>query len=565
MSSPPYTMTVPSLFVLLFASAEATVYLNGLFSDHMVLQRPVPDMHVPPARIYGTADPSETVRVALGGVGSQSFAVHPNSDGGWSQSVSPIAGKMGPYTVTVTGGDGNSTTISDVFFGDVLLCSGQSNMELQLRATDNATAEEAAAHLFPNLRLFTVEHHVSDTPVDYALNGSWKITNSSNAADFSAVCYISGRILTEYLQRTIPTPYVGLVDSNIGGTTVHHWAPPSVGVACNTTGMLPSSGEAAQHPPGWCWNSMIHPISMNGTGFVVRQVTYYQGEADSGENDRMSPDAYACELSNLIRGWRAMFGYPTMPFIVVQLPGGNGGCSLTGIDDATPSGWQGIQWAQERVYRSVPHTGLVTAGDQGCCGLHYAHKSEVARRAALWGQYLTFADASSAPEGPRVMYAAKKAQDSKSVTVRFSNFNGLRLQPSYKCDTFKPCVFPGINATCCSAGAPNIFSLRLSGIFYHSGRPGHHQPRLPQLWGWVPATVTSVDPEKGVVTISPVLPPVGTTGWPYYYSTYLGTDPYSIDMVAVMQGGSGCSLVNAGAIPLGTVGPFRVQVDPLAP
>lgn len=48
--------------------------------------------------------------------------------GVWSVTLDPIAAG-GPYTITAYADDGSTISITDVLFGDVWVCSGQSNMQ----------------------------------------------------------------------------------------------------------------------------------------------------------------------------------------------------------------------------------------------------------------------------------------------------------------------------------------------------------------------------------------------------------------------------------------------------
>ena len=59
----------------------------------------------------------------------------------------------GPHKLTLTG-VADTPSIEDVYFGDVFLCSGQSNMEYPLQGIDDAKAEIAASNR-NNLRLFS--------------------------------------------------------------------------------------------------------------------------------------------------------------------------------------------------------------------------------------------------------------------------------------------------------------------------------------------------------------------------------------------------------------------------
>ena len=108
------------------------------------------------------------------------------------------------------------------------------------------------------------------------------------------MCWAHGRLLSGWLQQTkgADAPIVGLVEVSVGGTTIHHWVPDYIGIGCNKTGILPSTGECVKYPPGWIFDARLNPMLLDGHGFSVRQMLYYQGEADSGENDRMSLRAY---------------------------------------------------------------------------------------------------------------------------------------------------------------------------------------------------------------------------------------------------------------------------------
>ena len=435
------------------ASATKTcdgLYLNGLFTDNAILQRARPEIDIPQARIYGSTLLTETIKItATNGIPPMqakpvATPLSNPGEGAWSVTVpmpSNSKSNMGPFNFTVESVDAdsgkttNSTTFGNVFFGDVIICSGQSNMELPVGRTDNSTEEMAAASQYQNIHLFNVVHNESNTTIT-TMAGVWNSTSNVSIEGFSAVCYTTGRMLVDWLRNAYPDTdmYVGLIESNIGGTTVHFWAPPEVGMTCNTTGILPSQGECAQHVAGWLWNSMINPISMNGTGYPIMAAIYYQGEADSGENDHMSTMAYTCELANMIRFWRKEWNQTIMPFINVQLPGAGGGCELRDNPDHGFTGWVGIRAAQQRTSRLIRHTGMVVAVDQGGA-LHYSHKVEVAHRATLWVRELCYADATAHAQGPTFLYASKSSADSLEITLHFHVTNGpLRLAEVWQCE-----------------------------------------------------------------------------------------------------------------------------------
>ena len=45
-----------------------------------------------------------------------------------------------------------------------------------------------------------------------------------------------------------------------------------MGIACNTTGQLPSTGECVDGTPGQLYNAMINPLAMDGLGISIRQI-----------------------------------------------------------------------------------------------------------------------------------------------------------------------------------------------------------------------------------------------------------------------------------------------------
>ena len=61
------------------------------------------------------------------------------------------------YTITIATAATATITLDDVLFGNIFICSGQSNMALTVVATLNATAEAAASASYGDtLRIFQV-------------------------------------------------------------------------------------------------------------------------------------------------------------------------------------------------------------------------------------------------------------------------------------------------------------------------------------------------------------------------------------------------------------------------
>ena len=90
----------------------------------------------------------------------------------WSVTLDPVSDE-GPFDIHVSQPLKNGTlvtiTLHDVLFGDVWICSGQSNMQMTVSLIFNGTEEIANAGNYPKIRLFTAALVPSDTPVEELL------------------------------------------------------------------------------------------------------------------------------------------------------------------------------------------------------------------------------------------------------------------------------------------------------------------------------------------------------------------------------------------------------------
>ena len=147
-----------ALFALAAASAFAEVKLNGIFSDHMVLQR---DHAVP---VWGTAAPGESVTVSFGGHGGLSAKA--DAKGRWEVKLPAMKWSAAAQELVVRGPK-NSVVVKDVLVGDVWLVSGQSNSEMTFGwGILNGEEEKAKAKDYPNIRAVKFDHKTAVFPVD---------------------------------------------------------------------------------------------------------------------------------------------------------------------------------------------------------------------------------------------------------------------------------------------------------------------------------------------------------------------------------------------------------------
>ncbi|KAL3910988.1 MAG: hypothetical protein SGARI_001861, partial [Bacillariaceae sp.] len=160
------TVTAAMLFMVSFlclvSTATATAETHQLalpqwFGDHMVLQ--TNDEYGARSFLNGVASPGETVTVQVltpkQNRTDTLTTTADDNDGTWKVQVNPAFMYGSDNTITATGNVSSNTLIAhNVTFGDVFLCSGQSNMVYPLQLALNASAEAAALQDFPNFRFF---------------------------------------------------------------------------------------------------------------------------------------------------------------------------------------------------------------------------------------------------------------------------------------------------------------------------------------------------------------------------------------------------------------------------
>jgi len=196
------------LLSMLFWGCEqkaAYIRLNPLFTDHVVLQR---DIEVP---IWGKASPGEMLTVKLG---KEVYEVQAAQDSTWQVELSPRKAG-GPYRITVSGE--KDILLKDVMFGDVWICSGQSNMDWPVERAANAEKEIETAD-YPEIRLLKADYETSLKPVEEIKAGTWETCSPSTVPEFSAVGYFFGRQI--YKDMGVP---IGLIHIAWGGTPAEAW------------------------------------------------------------------------------------------------------------------------------------------------------------------------------------------------------------------------------------------------------------------------------------------------------------------------------------------------------
>ena len=418
-------------FACLAGSLSAAVKLPALISDHMVLQRGVP------VRIWGTASPGESVRVAFQG---QEVSTAAAADGRWEAWLQPLAAS-GPFDLTVAASE--TQVVHDVLVGEVWLGSGQSNMEFALSNAIHHD-DEIAQSSNPLMRLFKVKHAVADQPAA-DVQGAWQICGPETANHFSAVEYFFGRRLFEELR--VP---MGLIESDWGGTPAQSWtskpaidADPALqyvtdewnGVLANypaakerydrqleewsqAAAVAKAAGKTApnrpgapagpghQNTPAGLYNAMIAPL----TPFAIRGVIWYQGESNASERHAYR---YRRLFAGMIEDWRKQWGEGDFPFLFVQLA------------NYRSNDWWPVLRESQTATLALRNTGMAVAIDIGeSKDIHPKNKQDVGTRLALaalhiaYGQPVEFS-------GPQFRQATR---ENGRLRVWFDHAEGMRAK-----------------------------------------------------------------------------------------------------------------------------------------
>ena len=196
------------LTVLVMTQVSHALELPKIFATNMVLQR---DM---PIQVWGTAKASSMVQVSFA---DQSVIATADKDGKWKLTLESQPASAKPQSMTVTG-DGHSINFENVLVGEVWICSGQSNMEVEvIKARDGEKEVESANDSM--IRLCKLPRASAPQPLDDAQRiTQWVECSPKAVRYFTAVGYYFGRQLRQELG--IP---IGLISSNWGGTPAGSW------------------------------------------------------------------------------------------------------------------------------------------------------------------------------------------------------------------------------------------------------------------------------------------------------------------------------------------------------
>ncbi|MBQ5937752.1 MAG: sialate O-acetylesterase [Bacteroidaceae bacterium] len=454
------------------------LHLPPVYSSGMVLPRDEPLL------LEGRANARSKIRRVLSKDGKvvdegETFS---RADGSWSMEMSEMKAG-GPYTLTITATPLNpdhyrfyypekypyllknltkakpqTLTIDSLYFGDIWLSSGQSNMELRVDQCNTLEQDLAdAKRLASRLHIYNMPARARTDAVEWDdsvlrytnelrhmdMQG-WKTASPEVVAKFSAVAFNFARVLCD----SLPDVPIGIICNAVGGSTTESWIDRSTlewefpnilrdwrngdfGQAWARGRMTQNIAHALnkesaaynplqRHPyePAYLFEAAIAPLGH----LPIRGVIWYQGESNAH-----NIEVHERLFTLLEQSWRAFFAqrwrsefhkkHP-LPFYVVQLS------SLP-----RPS-WPAFRDSQRRLASELPHTALVVTSDLGDPNdVHYRTKRPVGERLALQALKHTYGHELES-EGPTLRSAVRGNKN--NICLRFDHADGLTCTKGFE-------------------------------------------------------------------------------------------------------------------------------------
>ena len=321
---------------------EPELTLNAVYSSNMVLQRKEP------ITITGTGKSGNTVSVNFNGADEQTTIEH----GLWEITL-PAMEAVKSATMTVSSGD-NMITLDNVAVGDVIFCTGQSNMFNRLETFPTLMNEELS-EAYEDVRYMNSFDEISE----------WKVATMENSKQFSALGFLIGKRM---IKKDSDVP-IGLISSSLGGSSIMQWIP-TYSVNWDSQAKRMMAGASSK---GGLYTQRLLPLK----NLKASAVVWYQGEANTTFE---SGTVYEQALTSLINNWRKTFNDEDLPFVVIQLPTANFAKIYSTIRIGT-----GVRAGQWNVSQRMDNVKTVVSNDTGTTNnVHPNDKGPIADRAVAY-------------------------------------------------------------------------------------------------------------------------------------------------------------------------------------
>lgn len=401
--------------------------LPELYGNGMVVQR---NKEI---TFHGIADAGERVEVKFG---KESHAVVAGGDGRWRVNFKAREAG-GPYDLAFRTKK-KKISFTDVWTGDVWLCSGQSNMEFRSSQSTTAKQDEADADMHPHIRLFNMPAKFRTDAVEWgdsALKltnelqhlqmGPWQKCNAASVKTFSAVAFNFGRVLSDSLH--VP---IGLICNAVGGSTTESWIdrgtlerdyPPILydwlhndhtqawARSRAAQNIKQSENKFQRHPyePCYLYEAGILPLEK----YAIKGIIWYQGESNA-HNVELHERLFGL----LEKSWRANWG-EQLPFYFVQLSSLN-----------RPS-WPTFRNSQRLLAERLPKTWMAVSTDVGdSLDVHPRNKRVVGERLAMQALNHTYGFCLTS-QGPTL---ADARQRGSQLVLSFKHADGMSVTRGFE-------------------------------------------------------------------------------------------------------------------------------------
>lgn len=400
--------------------------LAAIFKDGAVLQR---DRKI---KIWGETD-CKTVYISLTNTeGTELCKLDCNStDDRFEFEIGPFPAG-GPFEIKVWT-DLEEVFLKDIYFGDVYLAGGQSNMEFELQNSKDGSKEVAESD-DPYIRFYYTPKvsYVGDELFEAERGTSWEKCELGKTGCWSAVGYYFAKAISEETGGEDENVMIGIIGCNWGGTSASCWMSreklleyPETAVYVSdydkaTKGQVleeylkelaeyevyqaefdknvgnyyatnenPSWEEAIKlfgenrypgpmGPRNWTrpaglYESMLKRIAPYG----ICGVLWYQGEEDDNR-----PYTYKRLLKSLTEEWSKEFENESLPFYIVQLP------IFLNEAEEDDKNWPFIREAQSDICFENVNYGLAVSLESGeFHNIHPLNKETVGYRLAFQALY----------------------------------------------------------------------------------------------------------------------------------------------------------------------------------
>ena len=351
-----------------FIAIRATVRLPQFISDGMVLQQQTE------CKLWGWTNAGKKGVIVVTSWDDKEYLSEVDKNGRFELKVkTPKAG--GPYYIGFSDGE-ELLTINNILIGEVWLCSGQSNMEMQMKVFNGQPVEGTTRELLhcndSQLRLFTVKRNPKASYQE-DVTGTWFEADAASVRDFSATAYYFGKAL----RNTLGVP-VGLIVTSYGGSACEAWmAKEWLEEDCIKAEWpkhypdvkFPITDEMVeklhQRCPSALYNGQLKPL----IGYSMRGAIWYQGEDNVPRYSY-----YAKLLKRMVDGWRADWQQGDFPFYF---------CQIAPYDYSLIQ-WEGSQNLREQQLEAekiIPNCRMACLMDAGLeYGIHPRKKQEAGER-----------------------------------------------------------------------------------------------------------------------------------------------------------------------------------------